>query len=53
MTQLRRTRSPPPQDPFDLWLELIVVFLVAPLVALISSAWRQIRGALQRFGNAR
>jgi hypothetical protein len=44
---------PPPKDPFDLWLELVVLILVAPLIALIGGSWQLIMRALRRFADAR
>jgi cytochrome oxidase assembly protein ShyY1 len=44
---------PPPKDPFDLWLELVVLILVAPLIALIGGTWQLAKRALRRFAEAR
>lgn len=48
------TTNPSPQkDPFEIWLELVVLILVAPIVALIGGTWRLIKAAVRRFADAR
>lgn len=48
------TTNPSQQkDPFDTWLELVVLILVSPIVALIGGTWQLIKRAVRRFASAR